>query len=148
MGTIQLGRDEVRAMLADARNLQAHYDAANKANPKGHYNYGSVDEIALRMLEREGGFVTIGVKLHGASGEDVKLQGRSGFLMPDGTAIPTNGTVDYLLKGYDRASVRGFIEAVCDVVDNRVDHGSSEVRAMMVSNAKAYTNRTRTEIRQ
>lgn len=139
---IHLDKNGLLSLLGDARELVAFYDVANRANPKNHHNYGTVDTVALNMLEKQTGRFVIGVKLHG---EDVRVHMQEGAIMPDGTAIAVGDTHDYLLQGFQNSTtVNRFARTVCDVVDSRAIH--PEVKTVMIGNARAYASRVKQEL--
>ncbi len=44
-----INKQQILALLNEARELIPFYDAENQRNPKTIYDYGSVDQIALRL---------------------------------------------------------------------------------------------------
>ena len=120
------------------------YKDANRRDGRHPYEYGNADRVALNMLERRSGDVIIGLRLHG---DDVKVHMREGVIMPDGTTFLNGETHDCLLRGFeDSTTITRFARAICDVVDERADHRLPDVKAAMMNNAKAYSQRVRQEL--
>ena len=139
---MHLDKKKLRELLNEANELKALYDEANRNGT--HYNYGSVDEIALRLLERREFFVTIDIKAHYHS---AKIYGRVCYPGSDSFIALDGQTVEYVLDGIQGTTIARFVRNVCDIINQRVNNGNSELKEIMASNAKAHSNRTREYIK-
>ena len=139
-----LDKTKLLGLLAESKKLVSLYDAENRKNPRVPYEHGGVDQVALRLLEGREGFVTIGIKLHG---RDVKLVGAKGVMSHIGL-VATDGTFEYMVENFEGTTASRFIATVCDVIDQRVDGRDPRFKDLMMDNAKAYTARTREEVKR
>ena len=155
-----LGKEDILVLLDYAKKVQSHYEA-KQPKKKSHETangglgltnqlkywdevYASTDEMALRVLEKRGGFVTTGVTIRG---DNVKLRGTIGMVEHDGNVFSGNGTLDITLEDFaDSTTLSRFGLAVCDVVERRVNNGNPKVKAIMMPNAVAFARNTREEI--
>jgi len=139
-----LDKDRLLELMGTARERIVVYDEANRQNPRDPILHGTVDEVALEVLERSDHFVTTGVKLNG---DRAKIVGQRAYPGGDGFIVLDGETLEYVLPGFrNGTTVSKFIESICHVVSARVDHGSEELRQAMMPNAKAYASRTLREI--
>ncbi len=138
---MHLDKEKLLELLDESKELKALYDTANRNGAP--YNYGSVDEIALRLLERREFFVTIGIKAHHKS---AKIYGRVCYPGSDGFIVTDGQTVEYVLDGIQGTTIARFVRSICDIINHRVNNGNPEQKEMMIFNAKAYSNRTREHI--
>jgi len=133
----------VLALLEEAIELQRLYDAENRRHPKQVFDYGgSVDEIALGLLERRGYFVTISIDGKSNSNE-VSIFGRECYPGSDKFLALGGNTVKYTFTGIEGTTVSRFVATICDVIDDRVNNGNKELKAAMPSNVMHATKGVR-----
>ena len=116
-------KDDVLALLGRVQGFYNMNDAIKHrqriAVAQGQINYfgqtfGSMDEFALRLLEREHGAIITGVTLNG---DNVKIRLTSGFIAADGHVYSSSETGDITLVDYvDGTTVSRLAHAVCDLV--------------------------------
>ena len=135
-----LNKDRVLGLLDEARTRIEYYQRENEEHPKKVYLPGSVDQVALRLLEDQEGFVAVGVHFRG---NNVNLHGRVGHLHPSGVMYVEPITVTYVLKDCRGTTVARFIDSICDVVSGRALNGNPDVRAIMMDGAVASAKKTK-----
>ena len=58
---MHINKSTLLELLDEARELKSEYERQNGRGLRHRYESGSVDEIALRLLERRENFITVGV---------------------------------------------------------------------------------------
>src|SRR3989338_5906577 len=128
-----LDKEKLLRLLDEAKELKVFYHKG------GFFDYGSIDEIALRLLERRETFVTIGIK---ARGNQAKIYGRICYPGSENFIATDSQTMEYVLDGIKGTTIARFVYTICEVVTRRVNNGNEELRAIMIPNAKALSNET------
>ena len=136
-----LDKNRVLGFIEDAKGLIKGYDRENELHPNTHYDYGSVDEVALNLMEREHDFILIGVTLRG---DDIHLHGRPGRVLPDGSMYAYPSTITYVLQDFTGTTIARFAHTLCDVLCSRANSENDALRQLMMS--PSYARRTRKEL--
>src|SRR3989344_6254484 len=92
-----LDKDRLLELMGTARERIVVYDEANRQNPRDPILHGTVDEVALEVLERSDHFVTTGVKLNG---DRAKIVGQRAYPGGDGFIVLDGETLEYVLPGF------------------------------------------------
>jgi len=112
-----LEKQNILKLLEEARELREAYDAENKRNPQGFYKHGSVDNIAIRLMERRDGIFFTGIKLHG---EDAVLYAHEGSVADSGELLfNLPGSEVYTVANFRGTTVARFILTLCEVIESR-----------------------------
>lgn len=116
----QLDKKTLLCSIRNARELKSFYDAENKRNPKWHYDYGGVDEIALRQIEKKNGVIVVGIK---RNQNRVNMFVIKGAMTDNGEVYYlSNETTTYSLLGYEGTTIARFVTSVCDILVERAGY--------------------------
>jgi len=141
----RVDKSRLLEVIGEARELVRRYDAENAKSPRTRYDYGSVDAVALRLLEQQEGFITVGVTLRG---NNVNVHGHRGYLAASGVLIADSQTVTYRLEDFRGTTVARFAHSLCDVLVQRATNGNPDLKELIQSNIAAYAKRTQEEVKQ
>jgi len=145
------GKAQILQFIEEAKELVTLYDKENERKPKGHYDYKSVDEVALRLLESSEGIFLTGIKL---DGDNITLYGNVGSICEGKTgdgkmiwdvtyAAPT--TVTYCLENFRGTTIARFAKTLCGVLARR-KASRGELSKFMMPTVPAFAGRTKREV--
>ncbi|NQU98709.1 hypothetical protein HQ533_04535 [Candidatus Woesearchaeota archaeon] len=78
---VHLSKKKVLELLKDASHLRELYAQENRRSSGQPYDYGSIDNIALRLFERQEGIIIIDIRL---SKSNLKIHGQIGRVEENG----------------------------------------------------------------
>jgi len=144
-GAEYLKKQQVLALLKEARELIPFYDRENQRHPESHYDYGTVDDVALHLLESRDKVIITGIKLNG---EKITVSAQEGYANSRGELLYVGpGTKTYFLEGFkDSTTVARFANSISQVMDRRAN-SKTELSTIVTANMSGHARRTQRELR-
>lgn len=134
-GSIYIDKKQLLGYLEEAKGIIKYYEK------EGHQGWGSVDEVALRLIESAHSVFFTGIKLNG---QDLTLHAREGRLDSRGQ-IEWKGpfSYTYVLKDFrGGTTISRFADSICEILFGRFKN--PELAQM--GNPGSYVTRTRRAI--
>jgi hypothetical protein len=138
---VVLDKEELLKLIEEAKGFVDSYDAENRRTPQHRYDYGSIDAVALRLLEQQEQVVATGISLNI---RDVHLHVQRGYLGNEGILWMSEPgrTYTYLLPDFKGTTVARFVYSLGEIVIDRARNGLPELKAIMLPNTVAFARRT------
>ena len=139
-GAEYIGKKHVLMLLQEARELIPFYDRENRKHPEWHHDYGTVDDVALHLLESREGVIITGIKLNG---EKITLSAQEGLANSKGELLYVgSGTKTYFLDGFkESTTVARFANSISQVMDRRAN-SKTDLSTICTGNMSGHARRT------
>ncbi len=112
-----MGKDTIRHLILEAREMIRWYVAENARNPSGRYEYGTPDWVAIRLFERASGIFFTGCKLDGKNA--ILYAQKGGITDRNRLEYALAGSEVLKLEGIEGTTVSRFARSICELVEER-----------------------------
>ncbi len=141
--TSRLYKQDIVDLLEEARALIPFYEKENRIHPETEYRYGTVDEVALDLLERRRGVFVTGIKLNSGN---ITIHAQAGRVSSGKLVWSESTTFTYVLEAFTGTTVARFTYSLCDILTRRATNGDNYLKGKMMGNVSAYSARVRQEV--
>ncbi len=142
--SVYIEKKDILKLLDRADEIIPYYERENRRNPAGKFDYGSRDEVALRLLESDYGVFVTGIKLRG---DDIVLSSREGHLLSNEAPeyVGLNSFNIRLPVFKDSTTISRFADSVQAVLKRRAGKGS-DLACLMMAGVEEFASRTKSKL--